>query len=198
MAFLILSSALATVAILTGSIPILIGAMILSPTFDPLIAVPFGLIRRDWSLFWRGTAATLVLFALAFLVCWATVRFFLLVPVLPTQQGIVGAEILRERLAVGWGSFLTALAAGAGGAIAFVSERRLHLVGVVIAVALIPTLAAAAIAFTASALNGWNGMALFGVNCAGIVVAGYLILLLRVFTGKAKDHHRSADARESS
>jgi uncharacterized membrane protein len=94
--------------------------------------------------------------------------------------------MITERLNVNWASVIVAVTAGAGGAIAFASERRTNLVGVVVALALVPALAAAANGFLASPLPGWGGLALFGVNYGGIIVAGYLVLLLRVATGKAE------------
>lgn len=186
-AFTLLSSLLASIALLTGSVPILIGAMVMAPTFDPLIAIPFGLVTRNWRLAAYGSINTVVLFAIALLVCLGTVQLAILVPLLTTSQGIMGIEIIRERLQVSWGSVITAAAAGAGGALAFAAERRLQLVGVVITIALIPSLAAAAIAFVASPLSGWGGIALFGVNVGGIIIAGFLILLLRMKTGEQQE-----------
>ncbi|OPZ88071.1 MAG: hypothetical protein BWY76_00138 [bacterium ADurb.Bin429] len=195
-AFSVLSAILATIALLTGSVPVLIGAMILSPTFDPLVAIPFGLVRRDWALLLRGLGDTLAQFVLIFVVCSLVVVVWVRMPYFQPEQNILGAELLRERLHLTWAGVLTALAAGAGGALAFASERRLHLVGVVIAIALVPTLAAAAIAFFGSGLPGWGGLALFAVNIGGIIVAGYLILTFRSGAGRAKS--RLTRARHST
>lgn len=173
--------------------PVLIGSMILAPTFDPLVAIPFALVNRDWALARRGLLTSLAMFALVLLFCLATVWFITDALDLHTQQGVVGVEMITERLDVTWASVIIALAAGAGGAIAFASERRTNLVGVVVAIALVPSLAAAAIGFLASPLSGWGGIALFGINYGGIVFSGYLVLLLRVATGKAEE--RAADRR---
>ncbi|MHB0936430.1 MAG: DUF389 domain-containing protein [Armatimonadota bacterium] len=186
LAFVILSSILASAALLAGSMPVLIGSMILAPTFDPLVAVPFALVNRDWTLARRGLVNSLIMFAIVLLFCLATVWFITGVLDLYTRQGIVGVEMITERLNVTWASVIVSLTAGAGGAIAFASERRANLVGVVVALALVPSLAAAAIGFLASPLPGWGGIALFGINYGGIVVSGYLVLLLRVATGRAE------------
>lgn len=60
-AFIILSSVLASVALLSHSVPVLIGAMILAPTFDPLIAIPFGILNKDRQLFCKGIMGSTVL-----------------------------------------------------------------------------------------------------------------------------------------
>jgi uncharacterized hydrophobic protein (TIGR00271 family) len=184
--FVILSSILASAALLAGSMPVLIGSMILAPTFDPLVAIPFALMNRDWTLARRGLLNSLAMFIVSLLFCFATIWFITGALGLYTRQGVVGVEMITERLNVNWASVIVAVTAGAGGAIAFASERRTNLVGVVVALALVPALAAAAIGFLASPLPGWGGLALFGVNYGGIIVAGYLVLLLRVATGKAE------------
>ena len=186
LAFVVLSSILASTALLAGSIPVLIGSMILAPAFDPLVAIAFALINRDWTLLRRGVFISLAMFALSLLICFATIWFIIDVLDLYTEQGVMGIDMITERLDVTWASVVIAFTAGAGGAIAFNSGRRANLVGVVVALALIPTLAAAAIGFLASPLSGWSGLGLFGVNCGGIIIAGYLVLLLRVATGKAE------------
>lgn len=188
-AFAALASILATVALLTGSIPILIGAMVLAPTFDPLIAIPFGLVTHNVRLVGVGLLNTALLFIISLAVCLATVYLVMATLAFPPIQGLVGIEMIRDRLDVKWSSPLVAFVAGAGGALAFASERRIHVVGVVIAVALVPSLAAAAIGFLASPLSGWGGLSLFGVNVAGIIVAGYLVLLVRVKTGEVQEQH---------
>lgn len=187
--FVVLSSVLATIALISRSVPVLIGAMILAPVFDPLIAIPFGVINRDWRLARRGVWNSLVLFGIAFGVCCATAYIVVGNSIVP-QELNKGPEMLGERLIVGWHSVTTALAAGAGGALASASDRRQNLVGVVVAVALVPSLAAAAIGFSRGMPNAWAGMLLFVVNVGGIIFAGLLILALRVATGRAGEEAR--------
>lgn len=184
--FMVLSSVLACVALLTGSVPVLIGAMILAPAFDPLIAIAFGVINRNWGLFRQGLASSLIMFGISFLVCMGTVWVLLLEYVIPLNLILENSHMITERLVVGWHSVIVALAAGAGGALASASNRQEYLVGVVVALALVPALAAAAIGFLNGPLSGWGGLGLFGVNVAGIIVTGYVVLAIRRETGKVE------------
>lgn len=185
--FIVLSSILAAVALLTSSVPVLIGAMILAPAFDPLVAIPFGLLNRDWSLVRKGVVSASVLFVAAFIVSFGMTALLIQSSFIPAHPDFVRREMVVERLVVGWYSVITALAAGAGGAIAAASNHQSNLVGVVVALALVPALAAASIGFLAGPLPGWGGLALFGINVAAIIVAGLVILSFRRGTGRAEE-----------
>lgn len=183
--FMILASVLAVIALLSGSVPVLIGAMILAPAFEPLVAVPFGAVNRDWALIKAGLLNSFALFVIAFGTCMLTVWLMRGMAFSPSQ-GTIGVDMITERLYAGWSNLITALAAGAGGALAAASQRQTNIVGVVIALALIPALAAAAIGFLDSAMSGWGGIELFWLNYFGLIVAGFIALEIRVYTGKAK------------
>lgn len=185
--FVVVSSILACVALLARSVPVLIGAMILAPAFDPLVAIPFGILNRNWSLLRKGVISTAVMFALSFAVCMATVWALTATNAIPKELEEAGADMITERLTVGFHAVIIALAAGAGGALASASDRQSNLVGVVVALALVPALAAAAIAFQREEISGWGGLALFGVNVAGIIAAGLLVLYLRFGVGKVEE-----------
>lgn len=187
-AFIILSSILASVAMLTDSVPVLIGSMVLAPSFDAIVAIPFGIINRDWRLVRTGITGLLVFFVVSFIVSFITVWIFLHMSLIPPNPALSGRGLVSERLAFGGYSVVTALIAGAGGAIATVSNRRENIVGVVMALALLPSLAAAAIGFQAGPLPGWGGLMLFAINVSGITVSGLIILMVRTQYGKTKKH----------
>ncbi len=177
--FIIVSSVLASVALLSHSVPVLIGAMILAPVFDPLIAIPFGLVNADWRLALRGLGNSLLLLLISSVVCFGTVWAALYLDAIPATMTKLGPDMVTERLIVGWHSFITALAAGVGGALAFASNRRENIVGVAVALALIPALAATAIGFHYQLPGRLGGLALVAVNVGGIVLAGIAALFLR-------------------
>lgn len=184
-AFIILSSVLASIALLSHSVPVLIGAMVLAPTFDPLIAIPFGMVNRDWKLFRQGVVGSLVLLTVSVVSCFLTVWLVLLLNLVPASLTSIGPDMVTERLVVGWHSVAIALVAGAGGALASASNRRESIMGVVMALALVPALAAAAIAVHFEQINGLGGIKLFAVNVLGIIVAGFVILEFRRKAGEA-------------
>ena len=185
--FLVLAALLAVVALIVNSVPLLVGAMILTPLFDHILAVPFGLANRDWQLAWQGAWRSLVLWVIAFGACLLAAWVFLDTPLAPHRLTEPDNPLLAERLQVDWSSVVVGLVAGAGGALASASNRQMNLLGVVVALALVPALAAGAIAFISGRWNGWAGLGLFGVNVLGIVVAGLLVLLFRRAAGRAED-----------
>lgn len=177
--FIVLSGILASVALLSNSVPVLIGAMILAPVFDPLIAVSFGIVGKDWRLMLRGIGSSAVLLVLAGIACFVTVWAALYFDAVPLAITKIGPDMVTERLTVGRHSFITALAAGAGGALASAADRRQNIVGVVIALAIVPALAAAAIGFHYDLPNRWGGLILVAINVGGIILAGLIALFLR-------------------
>lgn len=186
--FIVLSSILACVALLTHSVPVLIGAMILAPSFDPLVAIPFGILNKDWTLLRKALFSSLVMFAMSLAVCLGAVWALAAASAIPQQLSKAGVGMVTERLTVGPHAVVVALAAGAGGALASASDRQANLVGVVVALALVPALAAAAIAFLSDEIaGGWGGLALFGGNVAGVIVAGLAVLYLRFGVGRAEE-----------
>ncbi|KCZ73114.1 putative membrane protein [Candidatus Methanoperedens nitroreducens] len=184
--FLVLSSILASVALLADSTPVLIGSMVLAPSFDTIVAIPFGIINRDWQLVRTGTTGLLVHSVVIFVVSFITVWVLLHTPLIPPSPALAGRGLVSERLLFGGYSIITALAAGAGGSIATVTNRRENIVGVVIALAIVPALAAASIGFQAGPLSGWGGIMLFAINVSGIIVAGFVVLMIRMEYGKTK------------
>ncbi len=189
--FVVLSSILACVALLSNSVPVLIGAMILAPAFDPLVAIPFGILNRDWSLLRKALVSTLVMFGLSFAVCLASAWLLVSANAVPPILGGTDAELTRERLIVGVHSVIVALSAGAAGALALASDRQSNLVGVVVALALVPALAAAAIGFQDKQMSGWGGLALFAINVVGIMLAGLAVLYLRCGVGRIEEEAES-------
>ncbi|MEN6584202.1 MAG: DUF389 domain-containing protein [Armatimonadota bacterium] len=193
--FVVVSSILASVALLAHSVPVLIGAMILAPAFDPLVAIPFGILDRDWTLLRKALFSSTVMFVISFVVCLGTVWALSATNAIPRHLETTGADMITERLTVGFHAIIIALAAGAGGALASASDRQSNLVGVVVALALVPALAAAAVAFQHEEMSGWGGLALFGVNVAGIIVSGLVVLYLRFGVGRIEeeieDNHRN-------
>lgn len=183
--FIVVSSILAPIALLSHSVPVLIGAMILAPVFDPLIAVPFGLVNRDPKLAMRGLANSVLLLVISGLVCFGTVWVALYFDAVPASLTRVGPDMVTERLTIGWHSFVIAIAAGAGGALAFASNRRENIVGVAVALALIHALAAAAIGFRYGLPTSWSGIWVVVLNVGGIIVAGLAVLSLRRVAGRS-------------
>jgi uncharacterized hydrophobic protein (TIGR00271 family) len=178
--FLTLACLLAAVGVVTDSTVTVVGAMVVGPEFGPLAALSVALVRRRLDLARRASLALLIGFPLAMVI---------------TALGTVGAQAagwlsldsvnqLREVdfiFQVGPLSFVVALLAGAAGMLSLVSARSAALVGVFISVTTVP---AAGFSVVAAILGDWDVAAKsalqLAVNLVGIVIAGVLVLVLRL------------------
>jgi uncharacterized hydrophobic protein (TIGR00271 family) len=170
---------LAAVALLTNSVPILIGAMVVAPAFGPLALISFALVGRQPPLALRGVwvagVGLLVATGSAMLTTW----LMNVTHVLPPEANLLNKPLLEERVHPGWYSVAAALAGGAAGTIALIQQKTDTLVGVVAALALVPAAAAGGIALLSrDPVRSLGGLGLLGINVGLIVVTGVVTLLL--------------------
>ena len=196
--FLTLACLLAAVGVVTDSTVTVVGAMVVGPEFGPLAALSVALVRRRLDLARRASLALLIGFPLAMVI---------------TALGTLGAQ------AVGWLSLdsvkqlsevdfifhvgplslVVALLAGAAGMLSLVSAKSAALVGVFISVTTVP---AAGFSVVAAILGDWDVAAKsalqLAVNLVGIVIAGVLVLVLRLKGALIRAWPRPETARQAS
>lgn len=178
--FLLLATILASIAVLTDSPVLVVGAMVVGPEFAAVAATCTGLVFRRWSLVLNSLR--LLLFSFSFAIVAAAV-----VAWLAHLAGMFDADLLtRERplTAFVWNpdrwSVAVALVAGAAGVLALSTNRAEALVGVFISVTTVPAAGNLAVA-----LAVWNGeemlgsLTQLGVNIACMILAGAATLLLQ-------------------
>lgn len=178
--FLVLATLLAAIAVITDSSVLVIGAMVVGPEFVTVAAIATGLVfgRR------RLTLRALRLLVLSFAFAIAVVT---LLAVVASLTGLVTSEMVsRPRPQTGfiwhpdrW-SFIVALIAGAAGVLALSTAKANAMVGVFISVTTVPAAGNLALAlgtWTPSEVRG--SLAQLGVNLAGMVLAGVVVLLLQ-------------------
>jgi uncharacterized hydrophobic protein (TIGR00271 family) len=165
------SGVLAAVALLSSSVPILIGSMIVAPLMPPLALVPFALAAGRRAEAARGLGVALVGLVLAFVAAWATVAVMDLVGVIPAEVVLLNQPMLEERVRPGWWSVAAALAAGLAGTVAQARAKTDTLIGTVAALALVPAVGASALALFAGAPERALGGALLLVLNVGLIVA---------------------------
>lgn len=124
-----LSSVVAALGILGDNVAIVIGAMVIAPLLGPNVALSMATTLADADLGKRAMRANVVGAVVAFAVA---LGIGLVVPVDPE----VGE--LASRTRVGLADMALALAAGSAGALAFTSGVSATLIGVMVAVALLP------------------------------------------------------------
>jgi uncharacterized hydrophobic protein (TIGR00341 family) len=142
-AFLVLSTVIATAGLLLDSAATIIGAMLVAPLMGPAIAASVGTVLGDERLAARGVAlqvtGLLLAVAVAAVVGWLLEGTFLL----PPDLDIRTVPQVAERTSPTFLSLFLALGSGIAGAISVMRNAGSALVGVAIAVALIPPAATA-------------------------------------------------------
>jgi uncharacterized hydrophobic protein (TIGR00271 family) len=178
--FLVLATILASVAVITDSSVLVVGAMVVGPEFGTVAAVCTGLVFARWGLAWASLR--LLVLGFAFAIAVVTLLALLLV-----MTGVITAEMVtRPRPQTGfiwhpdiW-SFVVALVAGAAGVLALSTDRAQAMVGVFISVTTVPAagnLALGIATWQASEMIG--SAAQLGVNLLGMVLAGTVVLALQ-------------------
>ncbi len=172
---LVLSTVLATLGLFINSASVIIGAMLLAPLMQPIVGLSMGVLRRDSGLLQKGTQSIVVGVGL--------VLFSAMAIAFVTPIHALGSE-MAARLSPTILDLLVAITSGAAAAYAKNNTKISgSLVGVAIAVALVPPLAVSGIGL------GWgdwgmfsNAMLLFFTNLTGIVLAAASTFFLLGFS----------------
>lgn len=173
-----MSGVLAGVALLTNSIPMLVGAMVVAPALTPLELVSAGLAANRLNRAGYGVWVAFV-GLLAATVGAVVTTAILNIAVLPPAANLIEKPLLEERVTVGWFSVVAATAAGIAAAIATDEDRTDTLVGVVAALALVPAAAAGGITLLSGApAKASGGLLLLLVNAGLVVITGTVTLWL--------------------
>lgn len=159
---------IAGLGLLQDSVAVIIGAMLVAPLMTPLIGIGLSLVQGNFQLLGRAARAMLIGTAVS-LVLGVLLRWVTPGEEITTQISIRGvANILDLEIA-----FFAGVAAGYA-----MARPRLSgaLPGVAIAVALVPPLTAAGIAFGSGALNvGLGALLLYLTNMVAIVLGSALV-----------------------
>jgi uncharacterized hydrophobic protein (TIGR00341 family) len=183
----VLSTIVAAVGLYYNSVTIIIGAMVIAPLLGPNMALALATTLGDLTLLRRAFLTALAGIAMAMVL---SVIIGLLLQVDPATPEIA------SRNGVGLGDLVVALASGAAGALAFTTGVSATLIGVMVAVALLPPLVAfglllgsghAALAMGALSLFLMN---LICVNLAGVTT--FLVQGIRPATWWEKDRASKA------
>ena len=171
LALVALATLVAAVGLVKGSAALVIGAMVIAPLLGPAMALALGSALGDLDLFRKAFRTLLLGVALASGLSLA-LGFFL--PVDPS------APELAPRTRPGLEDVAVALAAGVAGALGFTTWAPAALVGVMVAVALLPPLTAAGLLSGAGyPEKAFGAVLLFAVNVASVNLAGVATFLLQ-------------------
>jgi uncharacterized hydrophobic protein (TIGR00341 family) len=167
----VLSTVVAAIGLYYNSVAIIIGAMVIAPLLGPNMALALGTTLGDLSLLRRalltalaGIATTMVL----------SVIIGVLLQVNPASPEVA------SRNGVGFGDIVVALASGSAGALAFTTGVSATLIGVMVAVALLPPLVTFGLLLGGGhPAPAMGALSLFLVNLICVNLAGVTTFLVQ-------------------
>ena len=171
LAMIVLSTIVAAVGLYYNSVAIIIGAMVIAPLLGPNMALSLGTTLGDLSLLHRAIMMALAGIATTMAL---SVIIGMLVHVNPASPE------LASRNGVGLGDIAVALASGCAGALAFTTGVSTTLIGVMVAVALLPPLVAFGLLLGGGHLAlAMGALSLFLVNLISVNLAGVTTFLVQ-------------------
>jgi len=167
----ILSSIVAAIGILNDSIVIIIGAMVIAPLLGPNVALSLATTLGDGSLARNAVKTNLAGIAAA--VVFSVAMGF----IVSTSSDIA---VVAAKTEVRLDSVVLALASGSAGALAFTVGLSAALIGVMVAVALLPPLVTFGLLLGAGYWNpALTALQLFLINIICVNLAGVVTFLLQ-------------------
>ncbi len=165
-----LSAVVAASGLYRNSATILIGAMVIAPLLGPSVGLSLSLVHWDRKLLLLSFREMLVRSVIA-------VAFSAVLGMLLTFDPTLSE--ITSRIQAGPSDIVLALASGAAGAIALCTGGSSTLIGVMVAVALMPPLVTAGLLW-GGGYSGWQGgLSLFALNLACIIVSGAIVFTVR-------------------
>jgi uncharacterized hydrophobic protein (TIGR00341 family) len=167
----LLSTVVAAVGLVTDNTAAVIGAMVVAPLLGPNVALALGLTLADTALVRAAIRTNLAGFALAFGAAFLLGLLFQVDPSIPE---------LASRTRVGLLDLALALAAGTAGALAYTTGAPTYLIGVMVAVAILPPTVASGLLLGDGYLReGAGALVLVLANVTGVSLASMATLMAK-------------------
>ena len=180
----VLSTIVAAIGLLEDNVAVVIGAMVIAPLLGPNLALSFGAALGDAKLMTRALITGGVGLGVA-IVLGVAIGMLDLFP--------LTAHELLSRTEVGLAGVVLALASGAAAALSISSGLSSALVGVMVAVALLPPTATMGIMFGAGLPNlALGALLLLVVNVASVNLAALVVFLARGIRARTWLERRAA------
>jgi len=159
----------AAIGLSSDSVAIVIAAMVIAPLLGPILAFSVGAALGDAPLMAKASRTAFLGFGIGFVFAFALTQFF---P--PNYE----SRELMDRAVVGPEMIMLALASGAAAALSLTTGVSSALVGVMVAVALLPPSVASAMFFGAGDIsNGLSALLLLALNVVCTVISAQMIFL---------------------
>jgi uncharacterized hydrophobic protein (TIGR00341 family) len=189
----VVSAVIATAGLLLDSPATVVGSMVIAPLIGPAMAAAVGSVIDDAELFRRGVSLQLLGVGLAVASATLFAAFVQVANLVPPGLDPISLSEVEERLAPSVLSLAVALGAGVAGAVSLTTGVSTALVGVMIAVALIPPAATVGIgiAYGEPALAVGSAV-LVAVNVLSINLAALVVLWYSGYRPEQFFHHDQA------
>ncbi|MGV8985014.1 MAG: TIGR00341 family protein [Cypionkella sp.] len=182
-----ISAVVAALGMIENNVAAIIGAMVIAPLLGPLLGSILGIALGERDLIAKSLIASVSGIALALaigVVLGVVLRFE------------PGTTELASRAKAGFGDIALALAAGAAAALSLTAGAEATLVGVMVAVALIPPATAIGLFLGKGQWSMAGSSAiLLAVNLAALHLSGQLVFLVRGV--KPRTRHRQAKVKQA-
>lgn len=166
-----LSTVVAIIGLLQDNVAVVVGAMVIAPFLGPNLAFAFATSQGDRPLMVQSFLSGVLGLSLAVLIAAAVGYFW---------QGEANSSELLSRTYVGLGGVALAAASGVAGVLSLTTGLSMTLVGVMVAVALLPP--AATLGFMLGA-SEWQlaigAFTLLAVNVVSVNLAGLTVFLAK-------------------
>jgi len=165
----ILSTIVAAIGLNYDNVAIVIAAMVIAPLLGPILAFSLATALGDLSLMWRATKTAIAGLGVGFALAAAST---LIMPI-----NLDSAELI-SRTIIGPEVIILALASGAAAALSMSTGLSSALVGVMVAVALLPPSVASAIYLGVGDYNNAAGAALLlGINVVCAILSAQIVFV---------------------
>ncbi len=166
-----LSAIVASSGVLQGNVAVIIGAMVIAPLLGPNVGLSLAATLGDIELGRKALKASLLGVAVSLIIAFLIGLFL--------QPTSWSAEVLN-RTTLSWGDIALGLASGSAGTLAFTTGAANAVIGVMIAVALMPPLVVIGLLAGAGELVLAGGASLlFLANIICVNLSGVLTFLLQ-------------------
>lgn len=186
--FVVLSTMVAGIGLVVDNVAVVIGAMVIAPLLGPNLAFAFGAALGDLGLMGRALRTSLLGLSIAVLSCAGFAAL---------TGGALDSGELLARTRVGYGDVVLALASGAAAALSLTTGLSTALVGVMVAVAILPPAATAGLMIGGGRLDeGLAAAMLLAVNLICVNLAAQIVFVAKGI----KPHHwlERKNARQST
>ncbi|MHC4945087.1 MAG: TIGR00341 family protein [Planctomycetota bacterium] len=167
----VLSTIVAAIGLMRNNVAVIIGAMVIAPFLGPNVAIALSFTLADFELGKKALKALVLGVSIAFVMSFCMGVIFQADPQIPE---------ISSRTVVSMSDILLALASGCAGVLAFTSALSSAVIGVMVALSLLPPLAV----FGLMLGSGWvseslNALLLFVANIICVNLAGIIAFFIQ-------------------